>query len=221
MGSTRTRSGPSQVTGDGAAPCRPNRQGNRHPPSTARPTGWNSGGSLTDVDQGTSRGMGARGPGRHGEAPTISTVPRRHGTVCHCDRRSEGVRMVRAPDPRVERAVEILRPVVSTTGEAGKAGLTSAASGYEPRASRLRARAFSYSSPVIRTTPIRNPTAAFDWTSWFDAVGSIRCTTSPLAQRGPIPRHETATPHSANRRDRPRPPRVSNDGPLSRARRGR
>jgi hypothetical protein len=32
--------------------------------------------------------------------------------------------------------------------------------GYVPRASRLRARAVSYSSPVIRTTPIRKPAAA-------------------------------------------------------------
>ncbi len=43
--------------------------------------------------------------------------------------------------------------------------------GYVPRAARLRATAVSYSSPVIRTTPIRKPVAAFAWTSGFDAVG--------------------------------------------------
>jgi hypothetical protein len=56
--------------------------------------------------------------------------------------------------------------------------------GYVPRASRLRASAVSYSSPVIRTTLIRKPAAAFAWTSGFDAVGSIRCTTVSIGTAG-------------------------------------
>jgi hypothetical protein len=56
--------------------------------------------------------------------------------------------------------------------------------GYVPRASRLSATVAPYSSSVIRTTAYRKPAAAFAWTSGFDAVGSIRCTTVSIGTAG-------------------------------------